>query len=90
MHLVDVLEEALGLAMNSGFEVRQEWLNENGGGACRIGQKRILFVDLSLTANEQLEQVVDSLKQSGNLRIQTTNSPELRMLLMHPAKVESE
>ncbi len=81
MHLVDLLEEALGLAMNSGFDVRQEWLNENGGGACRIGQQRVLFVDLSLSAQEQLEQIVAALKQSGHLRIQPTNSLELKRLL---------
>jgi hypothetical protein len=81
MHVVDLLEEALGVAMNSGFEVRQEWLNENGGGLCRLGQRRMLFVDLSLTAHEQLEQIIESLANYPDLRLQPTNSPELRRLL---------
>ncbi|QDV24995.1 hypothetical protein [Aureliella helgolandensis] len=62
MHSVDVLEEALELARQSGFEVRHEWLGEATGGACRIGSRRLLFVDLSLTADEQLQQVVTALR----------------------------
>lgn len=64
MHSVDLLEEAIRLAQNSGYEVRQEWLGERGGGVCRIGDKQVLFVDLSLTAQEQLDQIVDALGKS--------------------------
>lgn len=81
MHSVDILEEALSVALNSGFDVRQEWLNEKGGGVCRIGKKRVLFVDLSLTAAEQLDQVVSSLKGFDNLIIESHCSRELRGLL---------
>jgi hypothetical protein len=80
MHLVDVLEEALQLAQSSGFEVRQEWLNEKGGGACRIGERCVLFVDLSLTAQEQLEQVVAALAGRGDLKFPPSSSSELRRL----------
>ena len=81
MHSVDLLEEALSVAMNSGFEIRQEWLNERGGGACRIGEQWILFVDLSLTAQEQLEQVADALRVSDRCRLDASNSEEMRQLL---------
>ena len=81
MHSVDLLEEALRLAMNSGFEVRQEWLHEKGGGACRIGDKWVLFVDLSVSAQEQLGQVVGALRESDRKRIDDTISPELLELL---------
>ena len=82
MHSVDLLEEALSVAMDSGYEVRQEWLDEKGGGACRIGSRWILFVDLSLTAQEQLEQVVAALRKSDRCRLQSTNSQQLRQLLV--------
>lgn len=80
MHSVDLLEEALQLAMNSGFEIRQEWLKEQGGGLCRLGQRWVLFVDLSLSANEQLDQVVKALKQSDQVRLGDGQSSELRKL----------
>ena len=81
MHSVDLLEEALRVAMNSGFEVRQEWLNEKGGGACRIGQRQVLFVDLSLSAQEQLEQVVGALRAAERLQTDRTTARELVQLL---------
>ena len=81
MHSVDLLEEALRVAMNSGFEVRQEWLNEKGGGACRIGKRQVLFVDLSLTAQEQLEQVLVALRSAESLRTDGMTSRELIQLL---------
>ncbi|GAB5405745.1 MAG: hypothetical protein Aurels2KO_39760 [Aureliella sp.] len=62
VHSVDILEEAIEVAKRIGFEVRHEWLNESRGGLCRIGDRWMLFVDLSLTAAEQLEQVVGGLK----------------------------
>lgn len=65
MHCVDLLEEAILLAQTCGFEVRQEWLGERGGGVCRIGEKQVLFVDLSLTAQEQLDQTVTALHESA-------------------------
>ncbi|RMF39552.1 MAG: hypothetical protein D6753_13555 [Planctomycetota bacterium] len=81
MHSVDLLEEALQIAMSSGYEVRQEWMDERGGGECRIGHRRILFVDLSLSAREQLEVVLAALRKSPQLRLLPTTSPELKHLL---------
>ena len=56
MHSVDLLEEALSLALDLGLEVRQEWLGEQAGGLCRIRNREVLFVNLSVTAQEQLLQ----------------------------------
>lgn len=63
MHTIDLLEEALQLAGQSGWQVRHEWLGGSRGGTCRLGGKHMLFVDRSLTAAEQLEQVLDGLRQ---------------------------
>lgn len=81
MHSVDILEEALQLASDSGFAVRQEWLGEKGGGACRIGNHWHLFVDLSLTADEQLRQVIEALQRSDHLNLKSSHSPALKRLL---------
>ena len=64
MHSVDLLEETIQLARQLGFEIRQEWLDGSAAGICRIGDRRVLFLDLSLPANEQLEQVVNALRES--------------------------
>lgn len=63
MHTIDILEEALQLAANGGWQVRHEWLGGARAGACRLGAKHMLFVDRSLSAAEQLEQVLDGLRQ---------------------------
>ena len=80
MHSVDLLDEALDLARASGFEVRQ-WLGESGGGACRIGAKWVLFVNLSLTAEEQLQGLIASLRRTGQEFDMTHCSAKLQRLL---------
>lgn len=78
MHVVDLVEEARELAESVGFEVRREWLSERAGGACRIGNRWILFSDLSLSANEQLEQLVEALRHSPLLPAQFQASSALK------------
>lgn len=62
MHTIDLLEEALWIANQGGWQVRHEWLAGSAGGACRLGKAHLLFVDRSLTAAEQLEQVIEGLR----------------------------
>jgi len=62
MHTVELLEEALEVARELGFEVRHEWLGGGGGGACEFGGRKCLFVDLSLNSLEQLDQVSEALQ----------------------------
>ena len=81
LNCVDLLEEAIQLAMSSGFEVRQEWLHEKGCGACRIGERWTLFIDLSMSASEQLETVVAALRQRATIPVSPMTSPEMRALL---------
>jgi hypothetical protein len=80
MHTIELLEEALQLAEESGFDVRRQWLGENIGGPCRVGPQRILLVNLSLTAEEQLKHAIGALAQLNPLPI-TNMSPTLRRLL---------
>ena len=80
MYSVDLLEEAIDLAKANGFEVRQ-WLGESGGGACRIGSKWVLFINLTLTAQEQLQNVVLALRGTGVLLDSSKCSSQLRAML---------
>ncbi|MEM8681093.1 MAG: hypothetical protein AAGF97_17240 [Planctomycetota bacterium] len=61
MHTIELLEEAVQLATQLGYDVRQEWLGGCGGGACEVAGRRLLFLDSSLGISEQLEQIVDAL-----------------------------
>lgn len=61
MHTVELLEEALSVARSLGYGIRHEWMGGTGG-ACEIAGKSWLFVDLSLTADEQLDLVIESIK----------------------------
>ena len=63
MHTVEMLEHALDLAVRLGYSVRQECFAGNGGGACQLKGRKILFVDLDLDPAEQLDQVVTALQQ---------------------------
>jgi hypothetical protein len=63
MHTVDLLEQALALAESQGYIVRQDWFGGTGAGACELKGRRWLFVDLALAPREQLEQVLDALRE---------------------------
>ncbi len=67
MHVVDALEDSLRLATQMGYRIRQEWLGGSGGGGCEIRGQKCLFLDLSLGPDEQLDQVLDTLKHDPAL-----------------------
>lgn len=54
---LDQLNQSLKKARKLGYQVRTEWLGGSAAGWCEIGGKKLLFVDLSLSVDEQLEQV---------------------------------
>ena len=62
MHTVDVLEEAMALAERNGFSVRRQWLAEGLGGMCRVGEQRVLFINLSASNEEQLGHALEALR----------------------------
>ncbi|MBN2291570.1 MAG: hypothetical protein JXM70_04040 [Pirellulales bacterium] len=79
MHVVDVLEDSLRLAKQIGYRIRQEWLGGSGGGGCEIRGQKCLFLDLSLGPDEQLDQVLDTLKHDPALA-EIEIPPKLRPL----------
>lgn len=58
MHTVDLLEEALRAAEALGYRVRREWLGGVGGGSCEIKGRKHVFIDLSLSVPDQLQQAL--------------------------------
>ena len=65
MHTVELYEQAMQVAREAGYRVRQEWMDGVGGGPCEIAGQKWLFIDLALTKNEQLQQVVTALRQES-------------------------
>lgn len=63
MHTVERLDEAIALAEQWGYIVRQEWLGGAAGGVCVIRGQSWIFIDLSLTPGEQCEQVLSALRE---------------------------
>ena len=63
MHTVEMLEQALDLAVRLGYTVRQEWLAGSGGGGCELKGRKLFFLDLDLGPDEQLEQVLETLRR---------------------------
>jgi len=63
MHTVELLESALHLADRLGYRIRQESLGGLSGGGCELLGQKILFLDLSLGPEDQLDQVVDTLRR---------------------------
>ena len=81
MHTVDLLEEAIAAAGRLGYQVRQEWLGGNTGGACEVKGRKLLFLDLALGPADQLDQVLDVLRCEARAA-ELPMHHELRSLLM--------
>jgi hypothetical protein len=62
MHTVELLEEAIAVARRLGYQIRQEWLGGNGGGACEIKGRKSIFLDLALGPADQLDLVLSALR----------------------------
>ena len=63
MLTVELLAEGLDLAKRLGYQVRQDWLDGNGGGGCELKGRKILFLDLALGPADQLDQVLAVLRR---------------------------
>jgi len=61
MHTVELLEAAIQVARQLGYQVRQDFLGGSGGGACEIKGQKWLFLDLAQGPTDHLEQVLDAL-----------------------------
>ena len=80
MHSVEVLEEALAATRKLGYGVRQEWLDGAEAGLCEFGGRRWIFIDLSQSTAEQLEEVLSVLRSDARTE-SLPLSPILRKLV---------
>lgn len=55
--IIQRLKVRIEHARDLGFQVRNEWLDGLDSPWCELGGVRILFIDLSRNAHEQLDQV---------------------------------
>lgn len=63
MHTVELLEQAIALAEQRGFVVRQDWLAGSAAGACEFNGRRWLLIDLAQSPREQLDLVLAALSR---------------------------
>lgn len=59
----DTLRHLLAEAKKAGYKIRQEWLGGETGGACEIHGVHWVFLDSSLSLDEQIEQLRDALSK---------------------------
>jgi hypothetical protein len=85
MHTVEMLERLKNLAESAGYTVRHEWLGGVGGGACQFAGRKWIFVDLSLSVIEQLDQVAGALRDDGSVRSLNPPAPIERFLRLQRA-----
>ncbi len=57
MSVVDLLEQTIAVAWRHGYVIRREFIGGMVGGACEFGGKKWIFVDLSVSHLDQLDQV---------------------------------
>lgn len=62
MHTIEKLERAIAEAVQRGYEVRMEPLGGASGGLCEFGKRQWIFVDVTASVAEQLEQVLSALR----------------------------
>lgn len=85
MHTVELLEQAIEVAEQLGYRTRQEWLGGSGGGLCEFAGRRWIFIDLTLTALEQLEQVTSALRQDPGIYMVPLSCPMRQLLGLRQA-----
>ena len=84
MRTLELLDYMIELAHRIGYEIREEWLDGMGGGACELKGHKVLFVDQSLPPSERVEQVAHALQGCTELT-QIYVLPEARELLERAA-----
>ena len=60
-NIVQRLRRRTREAKAMGFRIRTEWLDDQQASWCEIGGVKTLFIDLSQSASEQLQQLEESL-----------------------------
>ena len=80
MHTVELLAQVLAVAERLGFGIRHEWLGGQGCNACEFGGRKWLFVDLAVSAAEQLDQIAEALRNEPSIHLIELD-PHMQQLL---------
>jgi hypothetical protein len=84
MHTVELLAEAVKLAEQAGYKIREEWLGGSGGGGCEIQGQKWLFLDLGSDPSDQLDQVLETLRRETDVLM--LPMPEEVRVMLSPRK----
>jgi len=80
MHTVELYDAMKSFAETLGYQVREENLGGIGGGPCEVAGRKCLFVDITLSSIERLDEVVRGI--ASDPMIHTANPPrEIQELL---------
>jgi hypothetical protein len=60
-NVIERLRQRIRDAKGMGIRIRSEWLDDQQATWCEIGGVKTIFIDLSQSATEQLEQLEESL-----------------------------
>ena len=80
MHATALLAEAVDLARQLGYQIREEDLEGAGGGHCTFGGKKWLLLDVTQSPREQLADVTDALREEPGVWQRALSSPLGAML----------
>lgn len=61
MNQVVEFDQWIEVAKQMGYRPRFEYFGGTGGGACRVGNQRLMFIDLANSHTEQLDSLVDAI-----------------------------
>ena len=67
MHNVELLERALHVARQLGFQVREEYVGDIDGGSCVVHGQKMLFLDPQLSIPDRLVIVCEALAAEEQL-----------------------
>ena len=67
MHAAKLLAEAVELARQMEYTIREEHLDGAGGGHCTFGGRKWLLLDVTQSPDEQLSDVTDALRAENGL-----------------------
>jgi Spy/CpxP family protein refolding chaperone len=80
MNTTTMLAEALQLARECQYQIREEDLEGAGGGHCSFSGKKWLLLDITQSAQQQLEDALDALRCEPRLRQHSISEPMATLL----------
>jgi hypothetical protein len=80
MNAAALLAEALELARQFNYQIREEYLEGAGGGHCSFAGRKWLLLDVTQSAREQLSDALDALRCEPDIRRRPQSSQLAELL----------